>query len=242
MASSRPLHRFQPVRERGEDGRSHSVFRVQCKCGAVETFNGTIRISSDVDTFLSRKLRERGWYVGPTTERCPACAGRTARLIQQPEPPPEESPMAKQPPQTIKSFADLAPAIPQETAAGVTPVAGPRVIPTPDEKRRIFREIDAAWDEGQRRYSEGFSDRKVAQALGLARVLVSAVRESDFGGPDSDERIPALISAANRKIEEGQRLYEVFMKQSQQAMDAAEAVQRYMKDVEGIRDQLRGLA
>ena len=116
-------------------------------------------------------FRRDGWTVGngPRRDFCPKCTSQKTEKAK------------------VSNVVDLPkPKSPSETA--------PRVM-TRDDRRLIIAEVKGCYDEGNKRYMDGWHDERVAQALG-AHVPVAWVkecREDYFGEGASNEQFDELL-------------------------------------------------
>lgn len=58
-----------------------------------------------------------------------------------------------------------------------------------EEKRKIRHELDKHFDEEVGRYSEGYSDQRVGQEIGMPWAFVTAYRESEYGPIRTDTEL-----------------------------------------------------
>lgn len=69
------------------------------------------------------------------------------------------------------------------------------------ERRKIVLAITAVWDEAAERYTGDYTDRAVADEIGVMPGFVRFVREDIFGGSGGNEQIEALREEVG-KLEE----------------------------------------
>lgn len=66
------------------------------------------------------------------------------------------------------------------------------------DRRRVFRAVDEAYDDVNHRYVPGYTDETVAKNLGVPRKWVEIIREENFGPAGVDPQIAAIITEVNR--------------------------------------------
>lgn len=73
--------------------------------------------------------------------------------------------------------------------------------PTRKERLRVIQAIMAVWDEDAERYQSDYTDRTVAEEIGVMPGWVKLIREENFGGTGGNAEIEAL-QAALSELEE----------------------------------------
>lgn len=168
---------------------------------------------------VGSKARRGGWKVGrnESRDRCPAHihnrghiemaangrnhggAGRTIGEIYEDKPP--------VPPGTRQVFdthtvakdglVTLRADRPLDLPAGT-----PFVERTMDreEKRILFGELDAAYQDAEHGYKPGHTDKTVADALGVPVVWVRQLREEMFGPAEGDKTLKEMAALLERQI------------------------------------------
>ena len=69
-----------------------------------------------------------------------------------------------------------------------------------EEKRILFGELDAAYQDAEHGYKPGNSDKTVADALGVPIIWVRQLREEMFGPAEGDKTIKELAALLARQI------------------------------------------
>ena len=100
-----------------------------------------------------------------------------------------------------------------------------------EDKRNIFREIDANYDGKNQRYINDATDQEIAKKLGVPRKWVSDVRDSDFGpcGRNEEmERVASLLGKLSHDANEA----------ANKALAAAEQAEKVKLECETLRKRL----
>ena len=162
---------------------------------------------------VSSKARRAGWKVGrgPSRDRCPTHAKHTR----------ENDNMAREPAGFDIGVEDRLPQrLPAQTREvhkthavakdGVVTVLAERAnVPTEpaparvmdrEEKRILFGELDAAYQDAEHGYKPGNTDKSVADALGVPIVWVRQLREEMFGPAEGDKTLKEMAALLQRQI------------------------------------------
>jgi len=110
-----------------------------------------------------------------------------------------------------------------------TDAAPPRVMDR-EEKRILFGELDAAYQDAEHGYKPGHTDKSVAEALGVPVVWVRQLREEMFGPAEGDKAIKKIIELHSR-----------LDKLDAKIIDAADIVAKLMTEAQGVRLELNNL-
>lgn len=70
-----------------------------------------------------------------------------------------------------------------------------------EEKRILFGELDAAYQDAEHGYKAGHDDKSVAAALGVPVVWVRQLREEMFGPAEGDKTLKEMAALQQRHIE-----------------------------------------
>lgn len=134
---------------------------------------------------ITKKLEQDGWKVGERIrdDRCPACVRldeneRKAKLKVVPK----EKPMTN--------------------AIAEAPRAASR-----EEKRIILAKLDDVYDTNRQRYSQSWTDHKVATDLGVPRAWVSDLRDQLYG-PEGNPEITSMLAEAKAYLEEAKPIFQ----------------------------------
>lgn len=106
---------------------------------------------------------------------------------------------------------------------------------TPAEKRKIFRELDANWDEANLRYIDGATDATIAEALSVPRAWVANIRDEDFGPAGTNEEMERVQTAIANLRHEAKSAKD-------QAMDAAAACEDVQAECDALKKRFAALA
>ena len=64
--------------------------------------------------------------------------------------------------------------------------------PTPDQRLKIRSALDKSFDDGAGAYLDDMSDDRIAEAVGVPRVVVSRIREAAYGPIKVDPEVVKL--------------------------------------------------
>lgn len=178
---------------------------------------------------VSSKARRAGWKVGrgPSRDRCPTHARHTREN--------EVNDAAKLPERTRQVLDTHAVAkdgvvtMLAERANVPTEPAPPRVMDR-DERRIVFGELDAAYQDAEHGYKAGHTDKSVAEALGVPVVWVRQLREEMFGPAEGDKTTKKIIELRDRLDAHDAKI-----------IAAAESVAKLMTEAQSIRLELNSL-
>lgn len=231
----------------GEGGGSY--YRIRCRyCTA--TFEHKARKYSgpppDLEDEVLPEAKKAGWDVlhGARRAVCPGCLERSALtkakkeakiMVTKPAVPAARVP-------AVNSFAAL--------GAVLIDAAGKRPSPTAeaprsmgfDEKRIVIAKLQDVYVDHKTGYDRGWSDKRVAEDLGVPRAWVAEVREANFGpARDNDEVREVLaeartVLAASKDLTEQalkvEEQYVVFDRARSEVMAQISRLERRLSDVE----------
>lgn len=185
---------------------------------------------------VSSKARRAGWKVGrgPSRDRCPTHAKHTREnevpatndLMHTRHKLPEAT---RQVLDTHTVAKDGVVTLLAERFDVSVESAPPRVMDR-DERRILFGELDAAYQDAEHGYKPGHTDKSVAEALGVPVIWVRQLREEMFGPAEGDK--------ATKKIIE---LHARLDKLDAKIIEAAESVAALMTEAQGARLELNNL-
>lgn len=104
----------------------------------------------------------------------------------------------------------------------------------PADKRNIFREIDANYDEKNQRYLDNATDQEISKKLGVPRKWVSDIREADFGPSGRNEEMERVASAIGLMAHQAKMA-------ADEALTAAEKAEKVKIECETLRKRLEAL-
>lgn len=164
---------------RGSDGRKMPGQEIICgACGARDAVVNPKEGGHLPPEAAIKKFKQRGWRVGSSmaVDRCPSCAAavRTGKVLNENEPD-EEPSMA---PKT-------------EVTAAIVPSV------SVDVKRRINAKLMEVWTGGEAGYARGWTDQKVAEALGVPRAAVAGIRTEFYGDAQDNPDIREFLERAD---------------------------------------------
>lgn len=166
------------------DGRPISFRRAVCECcGASE------EVRHKAEDWAGWQFEAKGWRGFGKRVTCPTCSRRGRK----------HTPVATPAPSTKLTMSDLfarwtPPATPtpakDDAVKPIPKTTEPSREPTLDEAAAIFRKLDECFEDG--RYLDGWSDKKIGEALGLPWAMVSKVRDK-FRGPIKEDPVIAAL-------------------------------------------------
>lgn len=185
---------------RGEAGGLATVARFQCvECGAEHNQRVASGRPLNPEGFAKRAQQD-GWKADPWKRNrcwCPRCAGPRPKAAATPNP---------EPGKVIPMAGHIAP-ISEITAA---------------QKQRIRALLDKHFDDAAGAYLDAMSDQKIAEAVGIPRIHVEAVREAAYGPirvtPEMAEARAELETVRKLLADEAARMAEI-----EKRLTAAEA-------------------
>lgn len=84
--------------------------------------------------------------------------------------------------------------------ANVPTEPAPARVMDREEKRILFGELDAAYQDAEHGYKPGNTDKSVADALGVPIVWVRQLREEMFGPAEGDKTLKEMAALLQRQI------------------------------------------
>jgi myosin heavy subunit len=166
---------------------------ITCPCGATQRAVAGSGSGFPPDA-AARFFAGHGWRVGANAKknRCKACqaeererrlAARLAKKEHKEEPKVE----LDQPMKTEATQKDTKPMHPEITAA----------MASRSDRRKVIAMLNEAYGEGQNGYLAGWSDKIIAERLGVLESLVAMIRDENFGPNQIDYSEQVLTLAAN---------------------------------------------
>lgn len=202
-------------------------YRLTCgRCSASSRVAvNTMRDGDNTKTsrMITRKFEQEGWRVGKTghQDRCPQC-------------------LATQQHQKQKVIPMSLP-----TPSNVTPIVQPTVEKTlgREDRRVIFEKLNDVYVNEKTGYAQTWTDKKVAEDLGVPRAWVATVREEMFGPAGNNEAIAAaaaetevVLAKITKALEEVRALETRLSKIESALCDEGDKLSRQLKQ---IMDSLR---
>jgi len=182
-------------------------------CGVIATVSGQNFGKDMAQDILPKKFRAMGWEVGKRDkdDRCPSCvkrdrdARRRARLtVVEQEPPVSKSTFLAQ---ALEAVAAHEAKQPREMSR--------------DERRLIFAKLDEVYLDEKRGYDNGWSDKRVADDLGVPRAWVARIRDENFGPENTNPEARALVAEAKAILSDSKAL-----------LDRVDGLQRRIEAIE----------
>jgi len=159
------------LRRSSDDGRRSSWNIVCGQCGTTENLGAQGLGPQIACEQLPKRAQSKGWLVGKKARDhiCPAC---------------------------IKSVAAKRANIQEDKMAETKTVVPLRADPpremSREDRRIVFAKLDEVYVNETIGYSAGWTDKLVAEDLGVPRAWVATVRDENFG-PASNEEIETVI-------------------------------------------------
>lgn len=223
---------------RADAGPLQSGSEIVCgACGAKDHVLNSNRDKAAPPEVIRRWFTDRGWTFGarPQDDRCPTCnaqarkkkgrilpdlsaADRTAKEPQMTEP---AKPPVAPPPAEAPTFRVVEPAPAREM--------------TRDDRRIILSKLQDVYVDEAVGYDRGWSDKRVAEDLGVPRAWVAELREPNFGPARDNEDVRALLAAQERVAQEAAEIKEATVALVERAAALAGEVAALRKTADAIR-------
>lgn len=142
-----------------------------CKCGAMEKVSSNTRAGTMPPEGVAQKFRSKGWLVGNREggDICPKCIDAAKK------------PRAKKESNVVHLQAPVI-------------VADPPREMKREDRRLIFSKIEDVYLDEKQGYSSGWSDKKVADDLGVPLAWVRSIREENFGVEFLNEDVKSILA------------------------------------------------
>jgi hypothetical protein len=114
-------------------------------------------------------------------------------------------------------------------ASNVTPL--PRQM-TRDERRIIYAKIEEVWGSEDTGYKAPWTDKKVAEDLGVPQAWVAMLRDENFGSKSSNPAIEEQGRAAVEFVAELRSKAQEITATVKTLMDKADAIERRLIDIQ----------
>lgn len=165
---------------RADAGPAQSAMEITCgSCGKTGHIinSGTLKVVPSA--IVEKKFSDRGWIIGgsPKADRCPECAAKLGAAKRH-----SKSGQKKE-----KVVADIPPLEPDQ----------PREM-TREQRRIIFLKLEEHYLDEAAGYDRGWSDKRVAEDLGVPRAWVAEIRDQNFGPAKDNEDVRDLLAAQER--------------------------------------------
>lgn len=191
---------FEHVQRREATGVLGNYLRAKCStCAAMQSIrvpkgHRTVDQPNAEDLF-----RRKGWLLGKNRkfDTCPSCVSvsRTKRREQHQAFAEAKTLGAAFPPE-LKLVAEQGVTL-QEAKQIIAEEAAPLpTIMTKEDKRLIFLKLNDHYGDEQTGYEDGWSDKKIADDLGVPVAWVAGIRDADFGPERSNEEVRQAVQQA----------------------------------------------
>ena len=199
---------FMPITVAAEAGRRR-VHRLVCReCGTIDDISANTHPGTRAAEDLLNIWRRRGWEIGskPHKDVCPGCASATrkARRERKQDDPHHTAEIIPMPTPTC-----------DPVPAGPPIEAEPPTEMTRDDRRVIFARLQDVYLDEASGYQSNWTDKRVAEDLGVPRAWVAQIRDENFGPEHSNEEIKATLAEMvrwqadiERAVEEGKAVAE----------------------------------
>lgn len=203
-------------------GKPHRGYKLRCgNCSAEErkpsnTMKGS---SSGPETqvkelrAMQRKFEGEGWFIGATVRqtRCPECIREAATARANKPAAPSLRLVAAAANITRVAPAQvpvaLQPTIPEQPTMTQPKAPEPREM-SREDRRIIFAKLNEVYVNDKVGYGDEWTDKLVAEDLGIPMAWVALVRDENFGPIGGNEIIAARIAEAKAVVAECNRLLE----------------------------------
>jgi hypothetical protein len=174
--------RFDPITVPVDSGGGwRRVHRIACtECPITYDISANTRSGSRANEDLLKVLKRGGWTVGrnPAHDLCPDCTSTRRRKTDKAEPMNAKAPIAEK-----------------------LSVEAPRA-PSFDERRLILMKLQDHYVSETVGYDRGWSDKKVAENLGVAWKWVADLRAANFGPARDNDDVREILAEAKAIQEE----------------------------------------
>lgn len=196
----------EPVQVGGVWKRQH-IFRC-ATCGGESSIAVSGAGAPMPPSFVEKKMQEREWVLGKTAgaDICPACAKKVF----------QEKKAKKEP----ASMADV-----------TTKRAEAPRSPSFDEKRLIFAKLNDVYLDDRRGYSGTWSDKRVAEDLGIPWKWVEDIREANFGPQGSNEMVNEVVAEAKELLSQVEATRKAREEQDKAFAGREEALRKRLAEV-----------
>jgi hypothetical protein len=237
------------------DGKPMRGVRIRCAdCGKTDVIHmNTMRWSSSNEDKECRQVTRRfetgGWRVGEARAKhlCPACIEKSNNPQELSE---EQAEKFLSLCREIPTVRDLAHAWGwsksrvdrllqkrkasqkgEEPVTSATVTAIPRKM-TRDERRIIYAKIEEVWGSEDSGYKPPWTDKKVAEDLGVPQAWVATLRDENFGSKSSNPAIEEQGRAAMEFVAEMRSKAQEITAMAKALLDKAEVIERRLIDIQ----------
>lgn len=191
--------------------RRIAVHRIACGCGHTEAVNTSQGGNPLPPEAVAKHFRLRGWEVSDREgkDRCPTCieiekTARRAKRLQLVE----NKAKAAAPEQALALAIETVEAMkepPMAKPAEITPPEAVARTQTREDRRIIFTAINDVYLDAERGYKPGWSDKRVADGLGIPVSWAKDIRDEMFGPEGESAELRLLVEQMEALREEAQR-------------------------------------
>lgn len=215
---------FQIISPRpGPDGRTgRGGVRIYCcECTASETIYANSAAAAQVGQLTTKKFRERGWEIGKNRKRdvCPACQAARRKAA----------------PQTKLVVVQTPVETPMQNTITPLKAEPPREM-TREDRRVILLKLNETYVDERTGYDKGWSDKRVAEDLGVPQAWVAKLRDENFGPENSNEEARQAVAQFDTLMVEHTKiakdvasLTQVFATQQRRIEDLQKIINRIQK-------------
>lgn len=207
----------------GPDGRAgRGGVRIYCcDCNASETIYVRNETQAQVPQFTMKKFRDRGWEIGKNRKRdvCPACQVARRKAAPQPKLVIVQTPVE----------------IPMQNTITPLKAEPPREM-TREDRRVILLKLNETYVDERTGYDKGWSDKRVAEDLGVPQAWVAKLRDENFGPENSNEEARQAVAQFDTLMVEHTKiakdvasLTQVFATQQRRIEDLQKIINRIQK-------------
>lgn len=177
------------------------AFKFTCaKCGATDTMSLGSKGSGIAGPLVQQRMRTKGWEISSRAsgDLCPSCATKGNKKHQKSE----------------KMESNVVNFIKAEEPPTMSR----------EDRRVIFSKIDDVYLDENSGYSDGWTDQRVADDLGVPVAWVRSIRAENFGEERSNSAILKQLEEAKSALDQAKRLHDQMkadiLKMSTQAQNA----------------------
>lgn len=197
-------------------------FKIVCgRCGGEhkEAVGSSANNDGQEHVRAAAKFIKSGWFVGKRDrdDRCRGCAAIEAKEKEM---------------KVAAIYRPSPPLVP-------LPVAGTIDIPKMqrEDRRVIFEKLNDVYADEKTGYGPGWTDRKVAEDLGVPRAWVETIREENFGPVKTNPEITDAVNEANKVLAQARELVQAVQAAKATLANVLKPIEEKMGPVQALLDR-----
>lgn len=234
-----PLNDFMHTSVRN-NGRLIPALQANCsRCGEADIMPNPQGVHSYAQHFAEKNFTQRGWRLGNKRKNdvCPKCVAAQREQRAQAREANAEVKLADVMPPEVIEIATRRPVVVSEKKGDEMPKDEPMKADPPPEmtrfhKQTIFAKLLDVYAGEQVGYSTGWSDKRLAEDLGVPRAWVTTVRDENFGPEASNEDTRKLVAEAKAALADAKKEADRINGLVRDAMQARDDIRLRVSDFE----------